>query len=464
MALRFRDKIFVMTIPMVLFVIFIVVASYHYINRKVQTQQIADTSSVLSKNLNKICLPFVSTRNYMFLSSALESIAGTDSNILYVIFQDKEDKVVAKNKDAKEFYKEKATKVDIIYDSDIYTIKKYMCPGFESWITEAQVPIVKGLDRLGVLKIGYSSMGLASSSKDVIKIGIFASVMGLLVALGASFLISLILTKPIKQFINDIRIISDGDLDHKVNINSKDEIGRMASEFNQLTSKLANSIEGEIKIRKFFERYVPKKVVAEVLKQADGELFAGEKRNVSIFSLDIRKFTPFSERHQPEEVVVVLNKFFTEVSKIVIEREGNVDKFMGDGLMAVFGVPVAFDDHALCAVSAALDVKKVLGEFNSWLMEKMGETINIGIGINSGDVIAGNVGSTEKMEYTVIGSPVNIAFRVQELTKEKPDSILISEQTYNAVKDKVKVASFRKINLRGTTGDTEIFELLDMQS
>lgn len=236
----------------------------------------------------------------------------------------------------------------------------------------------------------------------------------------------------------------------------------LLQELQDQVSKLANSIEKEVRIRKVFERYVPEKVVSEVLERADEHLFTGEKRSVSILSLDIRNFTPFSEKHEPEEVVDVLNKFFTEVSKIIINRDGTVDKFIGDGVLAVFGAPASLDDHALCAVSAAMDIKNSLSGFNDWLKDQMGENMGIGIGINTGEVISGNVGSKEKMEYTVVGGPVNMAFRIQDCTKEKLNSVLISSFTHNEIRDRVKATSWGRKSLKGRAEEMELFEVLEV--
>lgn len=224
--------------------------------------------------------------------------------------------------------------------------------------------------------------------------------------------------------------------------------------------ELSNSIDKEVKIRKFFERYVPEKVVSEVLQRSDEYLFTGENRRASILFLDVRHFTALAEKHKPEDVVDVLNKLFSEVSKTIINRGGIVDKFVGDGVLAVFGAPASLDDHALCAVSAAIEIKESLEEFNCWLKDKLDESIIIGISINSGEIISGNVGSIEKMEYTVVGGPVNKTFRIQDFTKEKPNSILIGKDTYSEVKDKVKVVSWGIKNLRGSSESIELFEVL----
>jgi adenylate cyclase len=265
------------------------------------------------------------------------------------------------------------------------------------------------------------------------------------------------ITKPWKpeELKMTVRQVLDG-------LDLQNENEGLLQELQDQVSKLANSIEKEVRIRKVFERYVPEKVVSEVLERADEHLFTGEKRGVSILSLDIRGFTPFSEKHEPEKVVDVLNKFFTEVSKIIINRGGTVDKFIGDGVLAVFGAPASLDDHALCAVSAAMDIKNSLSGFNDWLKNQMDENIGIGIGINTGEVISGNVGSKEKMEYTVVGGPVNMAFRIQDCTKEKLNSVLISSFTYNEIRDRVKAASWGKKPLKGRAEEMELFEVLEV--
>lgn len=258
--------------------------------------------------------------------------------------------------------------------------------------------------------------------------------------------------KPEELQITVRQVLSQVDLER--------ENEQLLCELQNQVSKLSSSIEKEVRIRKLFERYVPEKVVSEVLERADEQLFSGEKRSVSILSLDIRHFTPFAERHEPEEVVNVLNKFFSEVSRIVINRGGIVDKFIGDGVLAVFGAPASLDEHALCAVRAAIDIKKSLEGFNRWLKDEMEESLAIGIGINSGEVISGNVGSAEKMEYTVVGGPVNMAFRIQDFTKERHNSILISKNTYNETKDRLQVTSWGTKNLRGSSEAVELFEVL----
>lgn len=238
---------------------------------------------------------------------------------------------------------------------------------------------------------------------------------------------------------------------------------RLMEELQEQISRLGSSIEKEIMIRKLFERYVPQEVVKEVMHRKDDDsMFKGEKKPVSILNLDIRNFTALAEKSSPEEVVSILNKFFSSTSKIIINNKGIVDKFLGDGILAVFGAPAPVENHALAAIKTALEIKKSLDTFNPWLHEKKGQGIAIGVGINSGEVVAGNVGSTEKMEYTVVGDTVNTAFRIQDFTKEPPNTILISEKTLEGVKDKVKVKSWGKKQMKGKAKELELFEVLEL--
>lgn len=316
------------------------------------------------------------------------------------------------------------------------------------------------LVRQGEVRIGISLVEMYRKAQNILLFGIFISIGIVGSAAGVAFFLARLIIRPIEKVAATATAIAEGQLEKTVKVETSDEIGLMAENFNRMTQTLRGSIEKETKARKLFARYVPEKVVSEVLERTDEQLFSGQNRSVSILFLDIRNFTPFVKRHKPEEVVDILNKFFSGVSKIVVNRGGIVDKFIGDGVLAVFGAPTSLDNHALSAVLAAMDIQKNLEAFNHWAKAKAGESFEIGIGINSGEVISGNVGSEEKMEYTVVGDAVNIASRIEGLTKESPNSVLISKTTYDDVRDKIKVSSWGKKNLKGHTEGIEIFEVL----
>ncbi|MEE9515148.1 MAG: ATP-binding protein [Candidatus Brocadiales bacterium] len=178
--------------------------------------------------------------NYEPLSSFVQNLA-TDKNVIYAVVEDQKGKVIAQSKNAEEFLTEK-TRIKNTYSSDIYSVQKYFSPGAERWIMEAQVPLFEGNVKYGTVRIGYARELMTSGAGRALKIGLFAGGVGLLVSLGASFLTAYTITKPVKNFVKDIKIISDGNLDHKVNIRSRNEIGQLASEFNQLTENLKNTL------------------------------------------------------------------------------------------------------------------------------------------------------------------------------------------------------------------------------
>lgn len=215
------------------------------------------------------------------------------------------------------------------------------------------------------------------------------------------------------------------------------------------------------KIKNIFSKYVSKGVVDELLKNQEIKL-GGEKRVVSVLFSDIRGFTSMSEKIKPEEVVAILNEYLSEMTDIIFANKGTLDKFIGDAVMAVFGSPFYLKDHAQRAVKTAVQMIKRLNELNEKWIKEGKKTLKIGIGINSGEVIAGNMGSLKRMEYTVIGDNVNLASRLESMNKELGTEILISENTYKEVKDIVKVRKFENVKIRGKEESITVYEVLDI--
>jgi adenylate cyclase len=186
------------------------------------------------------------------------------------------------------------------------------------------------------------------------------------------------------------------------------------------------------RVRDIFSRFVPEPVVDEVLKNVDEDLrLGGELQVVTVLFSDIRGFTTFSETREPDEVIEVLNRYLTSMTDVILSHGGTLVAFMGDGIMAVFGAPIPLDDHADRAYAAACEMAgPTLDEFNEWLRaEDKGEGFRIGVGLNSGAVMAGNVGSQKRLEYTVIGDTTNTASRIEGMTKGTPHMIMLSEST-----------------------------------
>jgi adenylate cyclase len=211
-------------------------------------------------------------------------------------------------------------------------------------------------------------------------------------------------------------------------------------------------------MRDLFGRYVSKEVAEQVLK--DGADLGGENVPATVLFADIRDFTALTESLPPQQVVDLLNRYYTRMVDAIIEHGGWVNKFGGDSLLAVFGAPIRQPDHALRAVNAAWSMKCALAEFNTE-QEAMGlQPITIGIGISSGEMVAGNVGGKKRLEYTVIGDPVNLASRLESLTKEWKTPVLLSEHT-EALLDKSRASTraCEQVTVKGRTRPTLVYEL-----
>ncbi len=200
-----------------------------------------------------------------------------------------------------------------------------------------------------------------------------------------------------------------------------DDLGALAASFNRMQSGLA---ERE-RLQAAFGSYVDPALATRLLEQGD-DVFTGERLDVTVLFVDIRDFTPFAEANTAEDTVSHLNALFEIVVPAVLDAGGHVNKYLGDGALAVFGAPNALAHHADAAVTASLEISQRV-------TEHFGGAIRIGIGINTGQVIAGTIGGAGKLEFTLIGDTVNVAARIEQLTKTTGDTILLTQHTVDAL-------------------------------
>ncbi|MFC3770347.1 CHASE2 domain-containing protein [Paenibacillus sp. GCM10012303] len=207
-----------------------------------------------------------------------------------------------------------------------------------------------------------------------------------------------------------------------------------------------------------FGRFVPKAVVDQMLASGNEVKLGGERMDISLVFVDIRGFTTLSEKLEPEQVIQFLNEYLDVCTKAVFKYNGTLDKFIGDGVMAMFGAPVKYDNHAEMAVRAALEMKKQTASLEERLMQKLGFTVRFGIGINCGPAIVGNIGSEElRLDYTAIGDTVNLAARLE--SNAKPGQILISEAMYERVKELFEIESMGEIKVKGKELPVNIYQV-----
>ena len=305
--------------------------------------------------------------------------------------------------------------------------------------------------------IMVSSVPKAAALADVYRLQlviILAAVMILCVAMLLLFFFSKTITGPIGRLMVGIKRIREGFYGEAIAGSETDEIGHMAVAFNEMSTGLAQ----REKYKNALGKFVNRDIVARVLR--DEIHLGGELRRAAILFSDIRSFTSISENLTPHEVVEFLNDYMTRMVECVNARKGVVDKFIGDAIMALFGVPEATGNDAENSVSAALAMRKALQEFNKGRGNPRKPIIRIGIGINVGEVIAGQIGSTERMEYTCIGDAVNLASRIESLNKVFHTDILISEYCYEQVKGLFRVVPMRPIIVKGKEKPQAVYAVL----
>ncbi len=215
------------------------------------------------------------------------------------------------------------------------------------------------------------------------------------------------------------------------------------------------------KIRGAFQYYLTASVINEMLKDPSKLKLGGDKKDLTVLFSDIRGFTTISEKITPEELVHLLNEYLTAMTNVVFKYDGLLDKYIGDAVMAVFGAPLDQPDHALRACRTALGMMEELKKLQKKWAEEGKPVLDIGIGINSGDMVVGNMGSDMRFDYTVVGDMVNLGSRLEGINKEYGTNIVISEYTYNDVKDVFFCRELDSVIVKGKKLPVKIYELLD---
>ncbi len=330
----------------------------------------------------------------------------------------------------------------------VYPIKDPKTPHFD--IDE---PIVFFGQELGIAHIGFSEEEINRAISNLrMKIFLGAFLGLLLGVIGAYFLVSYII-KPINRLVTGVKEIEQGNFDLAIPVTSKDELGELTRNFN----RMAKSLKEKVTITTAFNRYVSKEILAEILQNPEKIDVGGQKKTVSIVFIDIRGFTSLSERVEPHRVVELLNNYFEIVSGTANKYYATIDKYIGDGAMLTFNSLVDQPDHALRAVLMAIELRDELKKWLQQNREGVRDLFSFGIGVNTGSAIVGNIGSSSKMDFTAIGSSVNLAARLE--AQAHSNQILMSEDTYQHVKEQVDVRYIDKISVKGFMAPVPIYEV-----
>jgi adenylate cyclase len=285
----------------------------------------------------------------------------------------------------------------------------------------------------------------------------FSTILFVFVAVYGLWLASLFsrnMSEPIEEIMELTKRVQAGDYEARAQVVSNDEIGYLGDRFNEMSRGLTERES----IREMFNLFTSPEIGAEILAgkvSTDGEI-----REVTLLFADLRGFTAMSERLEPKQVVESVNSYFSAMSEAIVESGGIILQYVGDEIEAVFGAPVHDPNHADRAVAAALAMRKRLEQLNRERESLGRDLLRHGIGVHTGQALAGIVGSKYKISYAMVGDTVNMASRIQDLNKEMNSDILISEETYQSLTNPVQVAGPVSVSVRGKRQSLDVYRLL----
>jgi adenylate cyclase len=318
-------------------------------------------------------------------------------------------------------------------------------PTYAAWSSVSMIAAAIGLAVSGaMLAVVFSRTSSIPVLCAVIALGL-TLLLAVPISVGSSFAPSL---RPVRDLAEGTERVAAGDYSQRLPVVQDDDLGALAASFNRMQAGLAE----RQRLQAAFGTYVDPALATRLLEQGD-DVFTGERREVTVMFVDVRDFTPFAEANTAEDTVARLNALFQIVVPAVVDAGGHVNKFLGDGALAVFGAPNDLADHADAAVNAAVSIQRLVAE-------RFGSELRIGIGINTGVVIAGTIGGGGKLEFTLIGDAVNVAARVEQLTKTTGDAILLTDQTVDALASRPAALTDRGSHtLKGKSAVVQLFGL-----
>jgi class 3 adenylate cyclase len=284
-----------------------------------------------------------------------------------------------------------------------------------------------------------------------------AAVAGILGALVVGLLFARRLTRPISALTRGVARVAAGDLSQALPVRSHDEVGRLTRAFNGMLEGLRQRDF----IRATFGRYVSPEVAKTLLESPEGLNLGGEKREVTILMSDLRGYTRFAEQGDPAWVMEVLNGYLARMTDIVIEHGGTINEFIGDAIFAVYNAPLAQPDHAERAAATALAMQNAMVEINEAHAARGLPRFEMGIGINTGEAVVGNIGSEQRAKYSVVGAAVNLASRVEGATVG--GQVFLSEATWERIREVAEVAAPVSVEVKGVVQPLALYELTGLR-
>ena len=297
----------------------------------------------------------------------------------------------------------------------------------------------------------------AALNRQVMIGGLFAGLALCLVGGLSGFYFAAAISRPISRLRDGVRQVGEGDFAVAVPVRGVREVADLAHSFNELGQQLTEYIEKRDFIRDTFGRYVTQEVVTKLLESEGALDMGGEIREVSLIMSDLRGFTAIIAEMAPEEVIIFLNRYLSKMIAILLDNRAVIDEILGDGILAFFGAPEPLEDHPARAIACALSMQAAMDEINAENEADGLPRLAMGIGVNTGSVVVGNIGSERRTKYSVVGSDVNFASRMEAFALA--GQVLISAATFSRVRDLVEVASVLEVEMKGMPGKATLYDV-----
>jgi adenylate cyclase len=391
--------------------------------------------------------------NILRLNTLIKNATSVEG-LVYAIIVDRNQIIKAHTDITKigETFEEFAHMKNVIKEQDMTYFDYYSTSG--EHVLNLTHPVLLRNKKLGQVHVGVSIDFIENLINEarltILVITCFIILLGCAVAVWIGFHFS----RPISNLVMATGEIASGNYQHKIILARNDELGNLATAFNRMGDELwKNSL-----MQKSFGKYIGSEVLEMILADPENNWLKGHRNEATIVFIDIRGFSSYSKLKEPEEIVENLNEYFEIATRAIQDYGGYVDKFIGDAVLGVFGVPVYHKDHVERGVRAASDMqKKFMNNRNNGnrLLQ------SVGIGINSGVVVSGNIGSQDKMEYTVIGDTVNLAAHLNRTAK--PGEVIITKSVYENIEDRIIVEPLPPKHIKGKTKPVEAFKLLSIK-
>ncbi|RJR18564.1 MAG: HAMP domain-containing protein [Desulfobacteraceae bacterium] len=454
---KLRIPIFIKLALIYALLIFLVISVISYFILKRQKQQFIDQLIGLGESMANVAA-----------SNAPDKLLGEEDLALFQLMKDiakneqvvyaaitNNEKMIKAHSILEEVNKPFSFPAGLTLIKEIRDVKVSSFEQGEREILFFERPIIYGGVTVGSVYLAVSQEKILRNIKSASRFILFYTVLIILFGIALSFAVSMYFSRPISLLTKGSTAIGNGDFRYKVNIRRNDELGDLGRAFNRMAAGLA---EREM-IRETFGKYVTPEIRDEILS---GRIpLNGERRMATVLFADLRDFTPYVESSEPEEVVRSLRQYFTAMQKAIRNHDGLLLQYVGDQLEAIFGVPLSDPDHAKKALMASLDMRLYLNELNETRVKQGLKPFRHGVGVHTGDVLAGNTGSEDQLTYTLIGDTVNLASRIQSHTKVLKFDILASEETVKGLESLFVLEEGTTTMLKGYSKPIKLFKVMD---